>query len=142
MVKAKIGDTVKVHYTGKLDNGEIFDTSVNKEPLTFKIGEKALLADFENTVLEMEIGESKTIKIIAEKAYGVHRPELIAQIEKSQFPAHITPQLGLQLQIKPTNDQTLVVTITAITDTMITLDANHPLAGKDLIFEIQLVEII
>ncbi|HBS48357.1 TPA: peptidylprolyl isomerase [Candidatus Dependentiae bacterium] len=141
MAKAKIGDTVKVHYTGKLKDGSIFDSSINKTPLEFKIGDKTLLLDFENAVIGMDLEESKIINIIAEKAYGKIREDLIASISKKDFPPHITPQAGLQLQIKNNENQTLLVTITSVTDDMVTIDANHPLAGEDLIFEIKLVEI-
>lgn len=142
MVQAKHGDTVQVHYTGKLDDGFVFDTSLEREPLEFQIGGGFVLEGFEQAVIGMNTGESKVFTIAAEKAYGPYRSEMVMVVPKEQFPPHITPEIGQQIQI---NDkelaQPMVVTITNIAPEGITLDANHPLAGKDLTFEIKLIAI-
>ena len=141
MGSAKNGDTVKVHYTGKLENGEVFDSSKDREPLMFVIGEGNVIPGFENGVLGMEEGDSKNISLAPEEAYGERRKELVVEIEKGQFPENITPSVGLQLQMTQQNGDPIHVVITAIHEERVTLDANHPLAGKTLFFDIQLVEI-
>jgi peptidylprolyl isomerase len=141
MSKAKKGDNVKVHYRGKLEDGTEFDTSAGREPLEFTIGEGMLIPGFENAVEGMAPGESKTITIPAEEAYGPYIKELVADFDKSQFPPDITPEVGTQLQIEQENEGKTLVRVISITGDKVTLDANHPLAGKDLIFDIDLVEI-
>jgi len=142
MAQAKHGDTVQIHYTGKIDDGTVFDTSLEREPLEFKIGGGFVLEGFEQAVIGMETGDSKVITIDAEHAYGNYREEMVVVLPKEQIPPHITPEIGQQFQI---NDkelaQPMVVVITNISDEGITLDANHPLAGRDLTFEIKLVAI-
>jgi FKBP-type peptidyl-prolyl cis-trans isomerase 2 len=142
MAQAKQGDTVKVHYTGKLDNGMIFDSSEKRDPLEFKIGEGKLIPGFEKAVIGMEINETKTIKLMAEEAYGKHKPELVAKAPKKDIPKNINPQIGQQLQINQPNGQMIIVTVISINDNEVTLDANHPLAGKDLTFDLRLIEIV
>ena len=139
---AKQGDTVKVHYTGKLENGTVFDSSKSKEPIEFKIGDASIIAGFEKAIIGMKKGEAKTVKIQSESAYGPHLPELVSDVEKTQFPEHIKPELGQQLEIRRPDGPAIVVTITKVEEVMVTLDANHPLAGKDLIFDIELVDIV
>ena len=141
MAKAKIGDTVKVHYTGRLEDGTEFDTSSGREPLEFTLGEKQVIQGFEDGVLGMEVNETKTVTIPADQAYGPYHEELALDVPKGQFPPNIQPELGLQLQLTQPNGQPINVTVTQITEEVVTLDANHPLAGKDLTFDIQLVEI-
>lgn len=140
--KAAHGDTVKVHYTGKLENGTVFDSSKRKTPLEFTLGKTAIIAGFEQAILGMQAGESKTVKIVSDNAYGPHLPELVSTVKKSQFPVHIVPELGQQLEIRHPEGPTIMVTITHVDQDEVTLDANHPLAGKDLIFEIELLEIL
>ena len=142
MARAKYGDTVKVHYTGRLDDGTVFDTSANGEPLQFTIGSGQIIPGFEQAVVGMNPGESKTVKILAEDAYGQRREDLIIEVEKSQLPEGLKPEVGLQLQSRQPDGRIVVLTIADMTESHVTLDANHPLAGKDLTFEIQLVEII
>ena len=142
MAQVKKGDKVKVHYTGKLDNGTVFDSSKGRNPLEFTIGDGKIIPGFEEAVISMQPGESKTIKIEAEKAYGPYRKELVAEIEKSKFPENIKPVIGQQLQVKQENGQMIIVMIIGFSDTHVTLDANHPLAGRDLTFELELVEIV
>jgi peptidylprolyl isomerase len=141
MVQAKNGDTVKVHYTGKLDDGTEFDSSVDDSPLEFTLGEGELIPGFEEAVLGMSPGESKTVRIASDQAYGPHQEEMVLVIEHDQFPSHITPQLGQQLELRHPDGQAVSVTVTEVSPTGVTLDANHPLAGQDLIFDIELVDI-
>jgi peptidylprolyl isomerase len=140
MSPAKKGDNVKVHYTGKLDDGTVFDSSEGKAPLEFQMGESQVIPGFEDAVNGMNPGDKKTFKIPCDQAYGPRREDLVAQISKEQFPEHITLEIGQQLQIPQQEGQPLVVRITEITDEAVTLDANHPLAGEDLTFEIELIE--
>lgn len=141
MSQAKSGDSVKVHYTGKLDDGTVFDSSEGKEPLEFIIGESQVIPGFEDGVVGMKPDESKTIEIPAEQAYGEHNPDLVITVERSRFPDHVEPEVGLPLQMRREEGQIVMVTVTGVTDSEVTLDANHPLAGKDLVFDIQLVGI-
>lgn len=142
MVKAKRGNRVKIHYTGKLKDGRVFDTSDNHDPLQFEIGKGEVISGLEEAVLDMEQGEKKTVNIPAEKAYGSYHREKVVSVEKSRIPAHISPEVGKKLKLLQPDGQTDIVRITDISDTEVTLDANHPLAGKDLMFEIQMVEIV
>ncbi|MFQ5964124.1 MAG: peptidylprolyl isomerase [Candidatus Scalinduaceae bacterium] len=141
MSKAKVGDKVKVHYTGSLKNGKVFDSSREKEPLEFTIGEKKLISGFENAIIGMTLGETKKVCIPSKDAYGEHDGNLVTTIEKSQFPPDIIPQLGMTLNVESNNGKICKATITDITDKIITIDANHPLTGKELIFELELVVI-
>ena len=142
MSAAKNGDTVLVHYRGQLKDGSVFDQSSENDPLQFTIGSGTLIPDFEEAVLGMEGGDSKTISVSAERAYGNHREDLIINVNRSQFPDHIEPAVGQQLQLTQPNGNPLMVTISEVSTEEVTLDANHPLAGKDLTFEIKLVEIV
>jgi peptidylprolyl isomerase len=141
MSKAKDGDTVKVHYTGKLDNGEVFDTSKEREPFEFKIGDEAVIPGFEKGVVGMGAGETKTIEISPEDAYGAKKEDLVVEVEKSELPEDITPSVGQRLQIRQQEGNPIVVTITHMNEDSITLDANHPLAGYTLFFDVELIEI-
>jgi FKBP-type peptidyl-prolyl cis-trans isomerase 2 len=141
MSQAKTGDTVKVHYTGKLKDGTVFDTSADREPLEFKIGERRLIPDFEEAVVGMEPGESKSIEITAENAYGSHNKDMVMVVERKDIPEGLDPQVNQRLQVQQQSGQSFVVTVTDVSEASITLDGNHPLAGKDLTFDIQLTEI-
>lgn len=142
MSAAKSGDSVLVHYRGELKDGSIFDQSAENEPLEFTIGSGMLIPDFEGAVLGMNAGDSKTVNIEAANAYGMHREDLIINVERTQFPDHIDPQVGQQLQLTQPDGHPLMVKISAVATDTVTLDANHPLAGEDLTFEITLVEVI
>ena len=142
MTQAKAGDTVKVHYTGTLDDGTIFDTSVESEPLEFTVGAGEVIPGFDEAIVDMQPGQSKTTRIPAHEAYGEYHPEMVLTVGRDQFPDHISPEIDQQLQLGNSEGQTFVVTITAVTDDKVTLDGNHPLAGKDLTFELQLIEIV
>ncbi len=141
MAKVASGDTVKVHYTGKLDDDTVFDSSVNREPIEFTLGQRQLIPGFEQAVIGMEPGDQKSVNIPMEEAYGPHRDDMILEVKNEEFPEHITPEVGLQLQLSQPNGQTIDVIITDMENDMVTLDANHPLAGKNLVFDIELVEI-
>ncbi|WP_315790706.1 peptidylprolyl isomerase [Fischerella sp. JS2] len=141
MGQAKLGDTVKVHYTGKLDDGTVFDTSVEREPLQFSIGEGLVIPGFEQAVVGMTPGESKRTNIPADEAYGPYRPELVMVVDKERIPTDVSVEVGQMLQISQSNGQAIPVVVTEVSDSQITLDANHPLAGQELIFDIQLVQI-
>lgn len=138
---AKIGDTVKIHYTGKLEDGTIFDSSADRDPLEFKIGDGQVIKGFESGVTGMTKAEKKTINIPVDEAYGQPRKEMIVNIPKTQFPDNIKPETGLKLQMQQPGGQVIVATITDISENEVTLDANHALAGKPLIFDLELVEI-
>jgi len=142
MAQAKLDDIVKVHYVGKLDDGTVFDSSENREPLQFKIGEKKLIPGFEEAVIDMEVGQSKTIKIPFDKAYGPHRNEMVIEVDRSNFPENVEVKIGQQFKMQQKEGRAFVVTVVQIVDDKVRLDANHPLAGKDLNFEIKLIEIV
>jgi FKBP-type peptidyl-prolyl cis-trans isomerase 2 len=141
MTQAKQGDSVKVHYTGKLNDGTVFYSTTGKDPLKFTIGRNEVLPGFEQAVVGMTIGESKSAKVIAGKGYGPHREEMVVEMDRERFPNHIDPQVGQQYQIPQADGQSSIVTIIDVSEELVTLDGNHPLAGKDLVFDIQLVEI-
>lgn len=142
MTQAKNGDTVKVHYTGKLEDGTVFDTSADHDPLEFTIGEGQLIPGFEKAVVGMNPGESKTTEVSPDEGYGPHREDLVLDVAPDQFPEHLDPEVGQNLQLRQPDGQTVNVTVTDISGSSVTLDANHPLAGQDLTFDIQLVEIV
>lgn len=142
MKSAESGSTVIVHYTGTLDDGNVFDSSREREPLEFTIGNGQLIRGFEDAVTGMTVGDVKTVKISASEAYGERRNELVITIGKEQFPEHISPAEGLQLSLKSPDGSILNAIITMVAEDSVTLDANHPLAGQDLNFNIELMEIV
>jgi peptidylprolyl isomerase len=142
MEQAKYGDTVKVHYTGTLADGTVFDTSMHREPLQFSLGAGQVITGFERAILGMTPGESKTITIPAEHAYGPHQEDRVHVLPRNQFPTNLEPQIGQQLEARSPNGQILVVTVIDFSEADVTLDTNHPLAGKDLTFNIQLIAIV
>ena len=142
MKQAKNGDTVKVHYTGKLGNGKIFDSSAKRDPLQFKIGDGQIILGFEQAVVGMKPGETKTTKIPSEKAYGPYSEEFVLVVDRSKIPSNIEPEVGQQYQVPQENGQKPVFMVTEVTESNVTLDGNHPLTGKDLTFDIQLIEIL
>ena len=141
MTQAKSGDNVKVHYTGKLDDGTVFDSSAEREPLEFSLGSGNVIPGFEEAIVGMAPGESKTTKIPPEQAYGPQREELVITVEKEQIPTDLSVEVGQQLQISQNNGQVIPVIVTDVSDSKVTLDANHPLAGEQLTFDIKLVEV-
>lgn len=149
MAQAKTGDKVKVHYTGRLAGGEVFDSSECHEsdcgcesgPMEFVIGEGHVIPGFEQAVIGMSQGEEKTVVIPVDQAYGERIDEMVAVVNRSEIPPDLTLEVGSQLEVTQEDGQAFPVLITEVTDTTVTLDANHPLAGKELTFDLKLVEI-
>ncbi|MGA2157677.1 MAG: peptidylprolyl isomerase [Dehalococcoidia bacterium] len=141
--QAKAGDTVQVNYTGKLADGTVFDSSVGGQPLQFTLGSGQVIPGFDKAVTGMRVGEKKTVTILAADAYGQRRDDLVAEVSRSQLPGDMAPKVGMQLQTTAKDGSTMVVTIIKVTDnTSVTIDANHPLAGKDLTFDLELLKIL
>lgn len=140
MTQAMRGYNVKVHYTGKLDDGTVFDSSVGHEPLGFAVGSGQVIAGFDEAVVGMEVGESKVVHIPVDKAYGVRNEEMVMQVPIEQVPPDLNPEIGMQVEMGGVNGEIMRVVVTEISATSITLDANPPLAGKNLTFTIELVE--
>jgi peptidylprolyl isomerase len=141
MEQVKYGDKIKVHYTGKLTNGKIFDSSTNRDPMVFTIGQEQMIPDFEQAFIGMSPGESKRITITAKKAFGSYRDNLVTKIKSGNISPELEPKVGQRMDASRRNGQKVVVTITAVTEFGVTVDANHPLAGEDLTFDLELVEI-
>jgi peptidylprolyl isomerase len=141
MAQAKKGDTVQIHYTGKLADGTVFDSSRERHPLRFTIGNGQVIAGFEQAVVGMNTGESKTTKIPVDQAYGPRRDDMIVTMDRGQLPTGLVAKVGQRLELTQEDDSTILVTVTGVTDTSLTLDANHPLAGKELTFDIELIGI-
>jgi peptidylprolyl isomerase len=141
MSQAKSGDTVKIHYTGTLDDGTQFDSSAGREPLEFTLGSGQVIPGFDKAVDGMAVGESKDVNIAPEDAYGPRHEQMIQEVPKSALPADMTPEVGMGLQAQGQDGQAVNLTVTAVSDDSITVDGNHPLAGKALNFAIELVSI-
>jgi len=141
MAQAKKNDTVKVHYTGKLTSGEVFDSSVDREPLEFTVGAGQMIQGFDSAVEGMELNEKKTVTIPSAEAYGDRNDQLLHKVEKSNLPEDLKPEVGQTLVAGGPEGQQTRVTVVEVTDNDITIDANHPLAGQDLVFDIELVQI-
>ncbi len=141
MSQVKQNDTVKVHYTGKLTDGQVFDTSEGKEPIEFTLGEGQLIPGFEKGLIDMKLKEKKTITIPKEEAYGAPREDLVQEVEKSQLPEEIKPEVGMGLVSKTPDGREMNLVVAEVKDQTIVVDGNHPLAGKDLIFDLEVVEI-
>lgn len=141
MTQVKYGDRVDVHYTGYFEDGTVFDSSIGGDPLKFVVGKGQVIPGFENAVIGMTKGEKKTTIITADYAYGPHHAEMVVEIDRDKFPEHIAPEVGQLLQLQSSDGQTFRITVTNISSSSITLDANHPMAGKDLTFDIEIVKI-
>lgn len=141
MQQVKKGDKVKVHYHGKLTSGETFDSSAGREPLAFEVGGGMVIPGFDEGVTGMTVGEKKTINIPFMEAYGPVNPEMVIDMPKERFPADMELEVGMPLVMSDGQGQQFQVTITELKETSVMLDANHPLAGKDLVFDLELVEI-
>ncbi|MVT11610.1 FKBP-type peptidyl-prolyl cis-trans isomerase [Chitinophaga tropicalis] len=141
MQAVKNGDTVRVHYHGRLTNGTTFDSSEGREPLEFKVGAGMVIKGFDNGVMDMKVGDKKTVNIPVEEAYGPKDAKLLMEFPKDRIPTDLNPQLGMDLQMSNPEGQIFQVKVAAIGPDSITLDANHPLAGEALVFDIELVEI-
>ncbi len=140
MQQVKEGDKVKVHYHGKLRSGETFDSSEGREPLEFTVGSGQVIKGFDDGVKGMNIGDKRTLQIASVDAYGEKEEDRIIEFPKTQFPADMKPEVGMQLMMNDGNGQSLPVVITEVKEESVLLDANHPLAGQELIFDIELVE--
>jgi FKBP-type peptidyl-prolyl cis-trans isomerase 2 len=141
MQQAKSGDTVKVHYSGRLTDGTTFDSSSGREPLEFKVGNGDVIKGFDDGVEGMQVGDKKTVHIPAEEAYGQKEDDRIIKFPRGNFPDNLSPEVGMQLNMTNGGGQVIPVTIVDMDTENVTLDANHPLAGQDLIFDIELVDI-
>jgi peptidylprolyl isomerase len=141
MSKAKSGDTVRVHYTGKLEDGTQFDSSAGKDPLEFSIGAGEVLPAFDSAVEGMAIGDSKSVNIEAAEAYGRRHEQLIQDVPREHLPDDMQPAVGMQLQAQGQDGQPIKLVVTEVKKETITVDGNHPLAGRDLDFDIKLVDI-
>ncbi|ASP19121.1 peptidylprolyl isomerase [Antarctobacter heliothermus] len=141
MTQVKSGDTVRIHYTGTLTDGTKFDSSEGRDPLEFTVGEGQIIPGLEKAIPGMVAGDKKTVAVPADEAYGPTNPDARQDVPRTEIPADIPLDLGTQLQVQAPDGQVLPVTVVAVTEEVVTLDANHPLAGKDLTFDIELVEI-
>ena len=142
MAQVKSGDKIKVHYHGKLTNGETFDSSAGREPLEFEVGSGMVIPGFDDGVTGMAVGEKKTVSIPFAEAYGPKNPEMVIEMPKDRFPADMQIETGMPLMMSDQQGQQFQVTIVEIKEEAVMLDANHPLAGQDLIFDLELVEIV
>jgi FKBP-type peptidyl-prolyl cis-trans isomerase 2 len=142
MAQVKSGDKIKVHYHGKLTNGETFDSSAGREPLEFEVGSGMVIPGFDDGVTGMTVGEKKTVNIPFAEAYGPKNPEMVIEMPKDRFPADMQVEVGMPLMMSDQQGQQFQVTIVEIKEEAVMLDANHPLAGQDLIFDLELVEIV
>ena len=141
MSQVKQNDTVRVHYTGKLADGQVFDSSLEREPLEFTMGQGQLIPGFEKGLLEMKVNEKKTINIPSEEAYGEPRQELIQEVDKNQLPEEIKPEVGMGLVSKSPEGHEMNLVVAEVKENSIVVDGNHPLAGKDLTFDLEVIEI-
>ena len=141
MTQVKAGDTVRIHYTGTLDDGTTFDSSEGRDPLEFVVGSGQIIPGLDNALPGMSAGEKKTITIDCKEAYGPIHPEARQAVPRAEIPADIPLDLGTQLQVQTPDGHAMSVTVVEVTETEVTLDANHPLAGKDLTFAFEIVVI-
>lgn len=142
MAVAKTGDTVTVHYTGRLKDGTVFDTSRERgEPLEFTLGQGEMIQGFEKAVLGMGLDESRTVDIPPQEGYGPYREEMTALIDREELPPDLEPRPGQRLEVQHESGSRMLVTVTEVTEKAIRLDANHPLAGQTLTFDIELISI-
>ena len=138
----KKGDKVKIHYTGRIKDGKVFDSSLEREPIEFEIGSGRVIAGVDKGVIGMKPGEKKEVSISPKEGYGDYEQKLLIDVPKEKMPQDIKPEVGMRLQMVNNMGQPLPVLVTEVNDDSVKLDANHPLAGKDLVFNIELVEII
>ena len=141
MTEAAHGNTVHIHYTSKFSDGEVFDSSDGRDPLAFELGSGQVIPGLDKAMRGMKVGEKQTIEIAAAEAYGPHHPEGVQEVERSQLPPEIEIEVGAQLQASAQDGQAINLTIIEVDENVVTMDANHPLAGKDLVFDVELVSI-
>lgn len=141
MTQAKDGNTVKIHYTGRLQDGSVFDSSSGRDPLQFRVGSGQVIPGFEEAVIGMSVGEKKTVEIPCSKAYGERNPSMVMVVDRKHVPADLNPEVGQRLQMGSPSGELINVTVVETDEENVTLDANPPLAGEDLTFDIELVEV-
>ncbi|MDO7136702.1 MULTISPECIES: FKBP-type peptidyl-prolyl cis-trans isomerase [Algibacter] len=141
MSQVKENNTVKVNYTGKLTDGQVFDSSVGKEPVEFTLGQGQLIPGFEKGLIDMKVNEKKTITIAKEEAYGEINANLIQEVQKSELPQEMAPEVGMGLVSKSPDGQEFNLVVVEVKEESIVVDGNHPLAGKDLVFDLEVLEI-
>ncbi len=141
MTAAKSGDTVRIHYTGTLDDGTQFDSSQGRDPFEFQLGQGNVISGFDKAVEGMAVGDSKTVRLEPDEAYGEHHQQLVQDLPRDVLPADLTPTVGMGLQGQGQDGSVTNFMITAVSDESVTVDANHPLAGQSLTFDIELIEI-
>jgi len=141
-VKVRKGDTVRVNYTCRLANGTVIDSSVGREPLEITLGRYDVIKGLEDAVAAMKVGESKTVTVPADKAYGPYHDEWVLEVGRDKLPEDWNPEIGLHYEVPREKGQSTTATVTRVTQSSVTLDFNHPMAGKELIFEISLLEIV
>ncbi|MDR3712862.1 MAG: peptidylprolyl isomerase [Puia sp.] len=142
MQQVKAGDTVKVHYHGRLTDGTVFDSSEGREPLEFEVGSGMVIKGFDNGLMGMAIGDKKTVEIAVDEAYGPKDPQMVMEFPIDRFPPDVKPEVGMQLNMTNSSGQHIPVVIVDVKEDAVVLDANHPLAGEDLIFDLELVDIV
>ncbi|MCM2563892.1 peptidylprolyl isomerase [Lutimaribacter sp. EGI FJ00015] len=141
MTQVKEGDTVRIHYTGTLADGATFDSSEGRDPLEFTVGSGQIIPGLDKAMPGMAVGEKKTVEVPCDEAYGQPDPGACQSVPRAEIPADIPLEIGTQLQVQTPQGQVMPVTVAEVTEAEVTLDANHPLAGRDLTFDIELVEI-
>lgn len=141
MTQASTGNTVRIHYTGKLTDGTQFDSSVGRDPLEFTLGQNQIIPGLEREIDGMSVGEKKTVTVAADEAYGPRQDEAVHDVPRTEIPDHIELEVGAELQASAQGGQTMRLKVVALNDETVTLDANHPLAGEDLVFEVELLEV-
>ncbi|XDA97200.1 peptidylprolyl isomerase [Sulfitobacter sp. LCG007] len=141
MTQVKTGDTVAIHYTGSLSDGTTFDSSAGRDALEFTVGSGQIIPGLDSALPGMEVGEKKTVEVPCDEAYGQAKPEMRQDVPREGIPDNIPLELGTQLQMQTPDGQAMPVTVVGVNDATVTLDANHPLAGKDLTFDIEVVSI-
>ena len=141
MTQATAGKTVHFHYTGTLQDGSVFDSSEGRDPLEFQLGSGMIIPGLDRAITGMRAGDEKTVTIPADEAYGPYQPEARQDVPRAQIPAEIPLEVGMMLQMQTPDGRAIPVTVTSLTDTTVTLDANHPLAGKDLTFTVAIVSV-
>jgi len=141
MAHARTGNHVKLNFTGKLDDGTIFATSVNDEPLEFTLGESEVLPAIEDAVEGMEPGETKSVRVAAEDAFGLRREDLVQEIPRASLPDDMELQVGQQLWVDDVDEEPVTVSVVDVSDATVTIDGNHPLAGEDLIFDLEVMDV-
>jgi FKBP-type peptidyl-prolyl cis-trans isomerase 2 len=142
MSRAKNGDTVRVHYTGKLENGEVFATSEDGQPLEFTVGSGKVIPGFEKSIIDMESGDTRTVTVPPEEGFGERCEELVVDVQRSKLPEEVEPAVGEQLKSHDASGNVMTMIVTDVDEDTVTLDANHPLAGRTLTFTIELIDII